>query len=390
MSRIGAPASGFYDPTLLSKFQALARYLPDSIKEIKTIRVYANKDTAALSRHVQAWRAPTNPICQGRLNSVEFADKDKVFYIGVNHAEKIIEEIKEMIFSDKQFAVLVPTGLISEIARVEDVNGISTYDQTIEEMIFGLNKIVLSQTNDTWLLKLRDESKVTEVLVTESIGCDFEEIATIMSESIEALTLESEYLPDWDDHNKEVETYITTRQMQREIGNKSSSEESSVKKRNKVVTATSKMKVRKEKVSKAPLTDIERTPGLGNKSSYQNIVVAPITTWIGKQLIYQEISKSLKSQIITSHEKYPDGLMAIPSAKEGGAPRIIAPVDVQRDLILQAHLDIHHQNHSKVYKLLSPLYYWPSMTKGIEDTYKACELCLRGKCEGKSFSHCLT
>jgi hypothetical protein len=52
---------------------------------------------------------------------------------------------------------------------------------------------------------------MTEVLITESIGCDFEEIATIMSESIEALMLESEYLPDWDDHNKEVETYITTR-----------------------------------------------------------------------------------------------------------------------------------------------------------------------------------
>ena len=46
---------------------------------------------------------------------------------------------------------------------------------------------------------------------------------------------------------------------------------------------------------------------------------------------------------------------------------------------MQAHLDIHHQNHSKVYKLLSPLYYWPSMTKDIEDTCKACELCLAGK-----------
>jgi hypothetical protein len=120
---------------------------------------------------------------------------------------------------------------------------------------------------------------------------------------------------------------------------------------------------------------------LGNKSSFKNIILAPITTWIGKQLINQEISKSLKSQIITSHEKYPDGLMAIPSTKEGGAPRIIVPVDVQRDLILQAHLDIHHQNYSKVYKLLSPLYYWPSMTKdtSIEDTCKACELCLAGK-----------
>jgi hypothetical protein len=127
LSRIGAPASGFYDPTLPSKFQALARFLPESIKGIKTIRVYANKDTSALSRHVQAWRYPlippcysprANPISQGgRLNSVDFADKANVFYLGINHAEKIIDEIKEMLFSDTQFAVLIPTGLISEIAR---------------------------------------------------------------------------------------------------------------------------------------------------------------------------------------------------------------------------------------------------------------------------------
>ena len=85
------------------------------------------------------------------------------------------------------------------------------------------SKIVLSQTNDTWLLKLREESKVTEVLVMESAGCDTKEIATIISESIETLISESDILPDWDDHNKEVEICITTRQMQREMQNKSSS-----------------------------------------------------------------------------------------------------------------------------------------------------------------------
>jgi hypothetical protein len=165
LSRIGAPASGFYDPTLPSKFQALARFLPDSIKNIKTIRVYANKDTAALSRHVQAWRSPTNPIRQGRLNSVDFVDKSNVFYIGINHAEKIIEEIREMVHSDKQFAVLIPTGLISEISRLEDINGSPKYDEHMEGLIHNLS----SQTNDTWLLKLRDVNKITEFLLTESV-----------------------------------------------------------------------------------------------------------------------------------------------------------------------------------------------------------------------------
>ena len=81
-------------------------------------------------------------------------------------------------------------------------------------------------------------------------------------------------------------------------------------------------------------------PNLNVKPPSPNIIMAPITTWIGKQLLNQEIPNTLKSQIITSCEKYPDGLMATSSAKEGGAPRIIVPVDVQRDLILQSHIDI--------------------------------------------------
>ncbi len=54
LSRICAPSSRFYDPSLPSKFQALTKYLPNTIKLIKTIRLYDNKDTTALSRHVQA------------------------------------------------------------------------------------------------------------------------------------------------------------------------------------------------------------------------------------------------------------------------------------------------------------------------------------------------
>jgi hypothetical protein len=113
--------------------------------------------------------------------------------------------------------------------------------------------------------------------------------------------------------------------------------------------------------------------------SFNSVILAPITTWIGKQLLNQKLPKSVKAQIITSHEKYPDGFMAVPSAKEGGTPRIIVPVNIQKDLVMQAHLDIHHQNHSKEYKLLSPLYYWPAMFKDIEDYCKACKHCLSGK-----------
>ncbi len=142
---------------------------------------------------------------------MDFVDKSNVFYIGVKHAEKIIEEIREMVLSDKQFAVLIPTGLISENSRLEDINGSPKYDEHMERLIHNLSKIVLSQTNDTWLLKLRDVDKLTEVLLTESVGCNLEEITDLMAESINFLIQETECLPDWVQHIKDVESYIETR-----------------------------------------------------------------------------------------------------------------------------------------------------------------------------------
>ncbi len=112
LSRICAPSSGFYDPSLPSKFQALAKYLPNSIKLMKTIRLYANKDTTALSRHVQAWRTPTNPISQGKLGGADFADNSAVFFIGVCQAEKAADEVKQLLASDRQFAIILSYGTL--------------------------------------------------------------------------------------------------------------------------------------------------------------------------------------------------------------------------------------------------------------------------------------
>ena len=69
LSRLCSPSSGFFDPTLPSKLQALFKYLPENLKKHENFRVYAYKDTAALSRHVQLWRELKNPISQGRLST---------------------------------------------------------------------------------------------------------------------------------------------------------------------------------------------------------------------------------------------------------------------------------------------------------------------------------
>jgi hypothetical protein len=137
-------SDGFYeDVSLPAKVNILLENLPQQVAECKTMkvfanmRVFANKDTAAVARMVQKWRKPTNPISQGKLGSFSepkrnqdtegeqqtlVMDSDsldlKAFSIGTPHAVTGVREIRELITSGKSFAVLISISLIPQIARV--------------------------------------------------------------------------------------------------------------------------------------------------------------------------------------------------------------------------------------------------------------------------------
>ncbi len=139
---------------------------------------------------------------------------------------------------------------------------------------------MLSQTNDTWLLKLRDVDKLTEVLLTESVGCAPGEIKDTMAESINALIQESECLPDWTQHNKEVESYIETRNMRLKKSSPAPGSASSA-------TTPSDPGVRrsgKKKITlqspQGPVGNMENEQKESTELKYNNITLAPITTWI--------------------------------------------------------------------------------------------------------------
>ncbi len=94
LSRLCSPSSGFFDPTLPAKLQALLRYLPEDMKHHDNVRVYAFKDTAALSRHIQQWRMPKNPISQGRLSS---ATAKNSFHIGILNSDGNFRELLDLL-----------------------------------------------------------------------------------------------------------------------------------------------------------------------------------------------------------------------------------------------------------------------------------------------------
>ena len=90
-----------------------------------------------------------------------------------------------------------------------------------------------------------------------------------------------------------------------------------------------------------------------------------VASWIGKQILNQQIPVRQQSYLISSLEGYPEGLLATELEGSGNA-RIVVPVEYQQQLVLDTHEDIHHQGHQKVHHILYPLYYWPCMDEDIE------------------------
>ena len=134
----------------------------------------------------------------------------------------------------------------------------------------------------------------------------------------------------------------------------------------KTSTNTPPPKFRKRKRN----LDIERKKG------------PPIASWIGKQILNQQIPVRQQSYLISSLEGYPEGLLAMKLEGSDNA-RIIVPVEYQQQLVLDTHIDIHHQGHQKVHHILYPLYYWPSMDEDIEKWCSACKICNRAKMRRK-------
>jgi transposase InsO family protein len=114
------------------------------------------------------------------------------------------------------------------------------------------------------------------------------------------------------------------------------------------------------------------------KPKLRSIMIDPIVNWIGSQTVDQEIPKTIMDKMISDYPNYPSGLLVLPTTDQG-APRVLVPKYVQHNLVMQAHLDIHHQHYRKVHKLLRPIYYWPSMDSDIESICKSCQVCQTAK-----------
>ncbi len=197
LSRICAPSDGFYDVKLPAKIHALLQHLPEEVAVCNTVRVSANKDTAAMARMVQKWRKPTNPVGQGRLTSYAETSGSqavteemwvtdsssgsfelKSFSIGAPHADVGVREIQDLIRKDRASAVLTPLSLILQIPR--GTTGHEDDDDNIASKVDGMTKIIMASTVDAWLINLPGLPRRHEVLTLEQSEDDISHVVELL------------------------------------------------------------------------------------------------------------------------------------------------------------------------------------------------------------------
>ncbi len=167
------------------------------------------------------------------------------------------------------------------------------YNQVLEEQIYNLSKIVLSQEGETWLVRINDQPKIVEVLVAEDVGCDVPEAIDILAESIEDLLLQISILPDWHEHHKEVHQYREV-QLEETIPQSRVLRSSRLKKPKLSISLLRSQGNRNMVLSKRQCQKSVRTDPVKNDSvqpikidlkisNFNKFEVDPIKSWIEKQ-----------------------------------------------------------------------------------------------------------
>jgi hypothetical protein len=64
--------------------------------------------------------------------------------------------VNKVVNFKKQFAVLLPTSIVGEIARLENDAGERLYDPELITAVEKLSRVILAQDSEMWLISIED------------------------------------------------------------------------------------------------------------------------------------------------------------------------------------------------------------------------------------------
>lgn len=417
LSRCCQPETDLYDNDLPKKLALLLDRLPEKVRNVKYMRVNANKDTQAARRIVQRWRRPKNPVSPlAPLATSAQAD----FIIGFP-LDKGTTIFKTLLERGQPCAMLLP---LSVISRIPQDPATGNYLPGIQKIVNECPKIVISALNLAWVIYLGPKDAMgvvtTEVLHArnsdgaanptgtkpglthasetifeeehhnENFGCNKDEAYDIMNHCIATsacLPLTRSAAKAEAESTARRPENARNRKSKRRRQNKDSSQKKILKNFTHPESAASKQ-------SSSPNNNLAKNKNLAplKTGTYKDAVQDsyalkgklkmttatttapdPISTWVGQQLLGQKLPADVEERYLKQIPNQHLGLCGVMG--DHGQPRIIVPVSQQKRLLLQTHEDLLHQDHSRVHKILRTIYYWPGMEATAEKFITKCQIC---------------
>ena len=385
-------------PVLL---EMLFKELPLSVKKVTNLRVNAEKDTAVVTRLVQSWREPTNPIS----NTVGNTSSNVDFLISAPYADKLPIKVAELIRKDIPFAILVPLPLLNEIDRI----GKDSIDNEVRKKRLNMKLVVSTSLGQGWLIN-HPECRLDKTSHTIFFTTCSNQVLRDKSEDIfqdwtqDALQQSSSRLTLSEQNTTDIDLAILRSidvMFSQDALHALTPRELRARKRIKV---TENVTIRQDSTEGQNSTATISTDNPGdvrqNSSRRQNQCIRtathplhvistarppdPIDTWPDKQL-EEDIPKGT-TRVPKENLKagLPTNLIVVKDEK--GRARILVPRCQRGRLVVTEHETMLHVEGARVHYELARKYIWPNMTRDIKIICKACETCEKSKVRRQNLS----
>lgn len=378
---LGPPHGGLADPLsrlpredsfqrlqLPAVLHELLHRLPDSVKNARSIRVTAEKDTHLATRLVQRWRNPKNPISNTRSDVKEDSD----FLITAPFADKCTHKVAQLIRDGKKFAALLPVSLLSEI----DITKEKKVDEYVRQQRKLMPTIVITALNLAWLISHPDYTldKPGHSVLCSSVDVPFDGTTSVEG----SMFLSSPF------NGPERQRAASTTQWEHAVVSAIDDlfRDGAVRlpEKSTDISAVSLVLTRSQAAKSVSAEKPKRKSCVRGKAASDTLTFRgtpppdPHTAWIGKQ-DPTEIPRD--GRLLVDPNGFPKGLLVCEDPTH--RKRIIVPREQRDRLIKHEHLSLLHVGHDRVRRTLSQRYYWHKMDELIKSTVTSCPDCQRAQ-----------
>ena len=385
-------------PVLL---EMLFRELPLSVKRAMNLRVNAEKDTAVITRLVQSWREPSNPIS----NTIGNTSSNVDFLISAPYADKLPKKVAELIRKDIPFAILIPLPLLNEIDRT----GKEGIDEEVRAKRLKMKLVVATSLGQGWLINHPDckLDKTSHAIFfttctdqalqdkSEDIFLDWTQDALQHSQS---KFTPSEYV------TRDIDSAIihsVNEMFSQDANHALTPRELRSKKRTKLTENVFNRQSNTEGQNSTATVSINNNSMVQkDKAKHQNQCIRtathplhvistsrspdPIETWPDKQLEEDIPKGTTRVPKENLKQGFPPNLIVVKDEK--GRERILVPRCQRVRLVIKEHETMLHVQGNRVHYELARKYIWPNMVREIKVICNACQTCEKSKIRRQNLS----